>query len=132
MGPKKVSGKVSAQKKMSIELKREIIEKNEQGVPVADLERQYGRSTSTICTVLKQKESIKGITPAKGVTIISKLQSSLHEKMEKLLMVWVTEKQLKGDTLTQGIISEKARAIYGDLLNQTPLTSTDEASEDSF
>lgn len=133
MGPKKVSGKVSAQKKMmSIELKREIIEKNEQGVRVADLARQYGRSTSTICTVLKQKESIKGITPAKGVTIISKLRSSLHEKMEKLLMVWVTEKQLKGDTLTQGIICEKARAIYGDLLNQTSRTSTDEASEDSF
>ncbi|GBO19329.1 Tigger transposable element-derived protein 1 [Araneus ventricosus] len=52
--------------------------------------------------------------------------------MEKLLMVWVTEKQLKGDTLTQGIICEKARAIYGDLLNQTPRTSRDEASEDSF
>ncbi|GBM79260.1 hypothetical protein AVEN_238875-1 [Araneus ventricosus] len=82
--------------------------------------------------MLKQKESIKGITPAKGVTIISKLRSSLHEKKEELLMVWVTEKQLKGDTLTQGIICEKARAIYGDLLNQTPRTSTDEASEDSF
>ncbi|GBM44677.1 Tigger transposable element-derived protein 1 [Araneus ventricosus] len=52
--------------------------------------------------------------------------------MEKLLMVWVTEKQLKGDTLIQGIIWEKARAIYCDLLNQTPRTSTDEASEDSF
>ncbi|GBO43886.1 Tigger transposable element-derived protein 1 [Araneus ventricosus] len=117
---------------MSIELKRETIEKNEQGVRVTDLARQYGRSTSTICTVLKQKELIKGITPAKGVTIISKLRSSLHEKMEKLLMVWVTEKQLKGDTLTQGIICEKARAIYGDLLNQSPRTSTDEASEDSF
>ncbi|GBO31183.1 Tigger transposable element-derived protein 1 [Araneus ventricosus] len=52
--------------------------------------------------------------------------------MEKLLMVWVTEKQLKDDTLTQGIICEKARAIYGDLLIQIPRTSTDEASEDSF
>ncbi|GBM74228.1 Tigger transposable element-derived protein 1 [Araneus ventricosus] len=133
MGPKKVSGKVSAQKKMmSIELKREIIEKNEQGVRVADLARQYGRSTSTICTVLKQKESIKVIKPAKGVTIISKLRSSVHVKMEKLLMVWVTEKLLKGDTLTQDIICEKARAIYGDLLNQTPRTSTDETSEDSL
>ncbi|GBN87242.1 hypothetical protein AVEN_146761-1 [Araneus ventricosus] len=126
MGPKKVSGKVSAQKMMSIELKREIIEKNEQGVRVSDLVRQYRRSTSTICTVLKQKESINGTTAAKGVTIISKLQSSLHEKMEKLLMVWVTEKQLKGNTLTQGIICEKARPIHSDLLNQTPRTSTDE------
>jgi hypothetical protein len=135
MGPKKVSGKVSAKKKMmSIELKREIIGQHEQGVRVIDLARQYRRGTSMICTVLKQKESIKGITPAKGVTIISKLRTSLHENMEKLLMVGVTEKQIQGDkcTLTQSIICKKARAIYGDLLKQTPRTSTDEASEDLF
>jgi predicted transcriptional regulator len=76
----------------SIELKREIIEKQEQGVRVTDLARMYGRSTSMISTVLKQKELINGVTPAKGVTIIYKLRTSLHEKMEKLLMVWVTEK----------------------------------------
>ncbi|UYV61757.1 hypothetical protein LAZ67_1006346 [Cordylochernes scorpioides] len=92
----------------------------------------YGRSTSMICSVLKRKESIKSVTPAKGLTIISKLRTSLHENMEKLLMVWVTEKQHQGDTLTQTIICEKARAIYGDLLKQTPQTSIDEASEESF
>ncbi|UYV62949.1 hypothetical protein LAZ67_2002588 [Cordylochernes scorpioides] len=114
MDRKKVCKKSSAKKKMmSIELKREIIEKNEQGVRVVDLSRQYGRSTSMICSVLKQKESIKSVTPSKGLTIISKLRTSLHENMEKLLMVWVTEKQLQGDTLTQTIICEKARAIYG-------------------
>ncbi|GIY13972.1 tigger transposable element-derived protein 1 [Caerostris darwini] len=117
---------------MSIELKCEIIEKHEQGVRVVDLSRQYGRSTSMICSVLKRKESIKSVTPAKGLTIISKLRTTLHENMEKLLMVWVTEKQLQGDTLTQTIICEKARAIYGDLLKQTPQTSIDEASEESF
>lgn len=125
--------KVSTQKKMiPLEIKREIILKYEQGVRVADLAKQYGRSTSTICTLLKQKDAIVGITPAKGVTIISKLRSSLHEEMEKLLMVWVTDKQLKGDTLTQGIICEKARGIYYDLFNQTPRTSMDEVSEGLF
>ncbi|GIY88508.1 hypothetical protein CDAR_187021 [Caerostris darwini] len=133
MDRKKVCKKSSAKKKMmSIELKREIIEKHEQGVRVVDLSRQYGRSTSMICSVLKRKESIKSVTPAKGLTIISKLRTTLHENMEKLLMVWVTEKQLQGDTLTQTIICEKARAIYGDLLKQTPQTSIDEASEESF
>ncbi|GFT68133.1 tigger transposable element-derived protein 1 [Nephila pilipes] len=133
MDRKKVCEKSSAKKKMmSIELKREIIEKHEQGVRVVDLSRQYGRSTSMICTVLKQKESIKGVTPAKGLTIISKLRTSLHENMEKLLMVLGIEKQLQGDTLTQTIICKKARAIYGDLLKQTPQTSIDEASEESF
>ncbi|GIY07058.1 hypothetical protein CDAR_282281 [Caerostris darwini] len=133
MDRKKVCKKSSAKKKMmSIELKREIIEKHEQDVQVVDLSRQYGRSTSMICSVLKRKESIKSVTPAKGLTIISKLRTTLHENMEKLLMVWVTEKQLQGDTLTQTIICEKARAIYGDLLKQTPQTSIDEASEESF
>ncbi|GIY50854.1 tigger transposable element-derived protein 1 [Caerostris darwini] len=133
MDRKKVCKKSSAKKKMmSIVLKREIIEKHEQGVRVVDLSRQYGRSTSMICSVLKRKESIKSATPAKGLTIISKLRTILHENMEKLLMVWVTEKQLQGDTLTQTIICEKARAIYGDLLKQTPKTSIDEASEESF
>ncbi|GIY36369.1 hypothetical protein CDAR_210121 [Caerostris darwini] len=133
MDRKKVCKKSSAKKKMmSIELKREIIEKHEQGVRVVDLSRQYGRSTSMICSVLKRKESIKSVTPAKGLTIISKLRTTLHENMEKLLMVWVTENQLQGDTLTQTIICEKARAIYGDLLKQTPQTSIDEASEESF
>ncbi|GIX85769.1 hypothetical protein CDAR_241951 [Caerostris darwini] len=133
MDRKKVCKKSSSKKKMmSIELKREFIEKHEQGVRVVDLSRQYGRSTSMICSVLKRKESIKSVTPAKGLMIISKLRTTLHENMEKLLMVWVTEKQLQGDTLTQTIICEKARAIYGDLLKQTPQTSIDEASEESF
>ncbi|UYV70559.1 hypothetical protein LAZ67_7003536 [Cordylochernes scorpioides] len=133
MDRKKVCKKSSAKKKMmSIELKPEIIEIHEQGVRVVDLSRQYGHSTSMICSVLKRKESIKSVTPAKGLTIISKLRTSLHENMEKLLMVWVTENQLQGDTLTQTIICEKARAIYRDLLKQTPQTSIDEALEESF
>ncbi|GFT42073.1 tigger transposable element-derived protein 1 [Nephila pilipes] len=105
MDRKKVCEKLSAKKKMmSIELKHGIIEKHDQGVRVVDLSRQYGRSTSMICTVLKQKELIKNVTPPKGLTIISKLRTSLHKNMEKLLMVWVTEKQLQGDSLTQTII----------------------------
>lgn len=119
-------------KMMCIELKLEIIEKHEKGVRVTDLAKMYGRSTSMICTLLKQKELIKSIMPAKGVTIISKLRTSLHEKMEKQLIVWVTEKQLQGETLTRSIICEKARAIYSDLLKEIPHNSTNDESEDSF
>uniref|UniRef100_A0A8C8VHY4 HTH CENPB-type domain-containing protein n=1 Tax=Pelusios castaneus TaxID=367368 RepID=A0A8C8VHY4_9SAUR len=93
---------------MCIELKKEIIEKHDQGVRVVDLAKQYECSTSTICTLLKQKESIKAIMPAKGVKIFSKQRTSIHENMEKLLMVWLTEKQLAGDTVTEAIICEKA------------------------
>ncbi|XP_070275247.1 putative CENPB DNA-binding domain-containing protein 1 [Myotis yumanensis] len=131
MDLKKVSAKDSAEKKMRmmcIELKKKIIEKHDQGVHVIDLAKQYKPSTSTICTILKQKESIQATTPAKGFKITSKQQTSIHENMEKLLMVWLMEKQLAGDTVTKAIICEKAQAIYADLLQQTPGTSMDEAS----
>ncbi len=56
------------------------------------------------CTILKQKDSIKSITPAKGVKIISKLRTSIQEKMENLLLMWLGEKQLAGDTVTEAIV----------------------------
>ncbi|CAE1154389.1 unnamed protein product [Acanthosepion pharaonis] len=52
--------------------------------------------------------------------------------MEKLLMVWLTEKQIAGDTVTEAIICEKARAIYTDLMQQTPGTSTGGAPGEPF
>ena len=70
-----------------IELKKEIIEKHEEGVCVVDLTKQYELNNSTICTILKQKESIKAIMPAKGVKIINKQWTFRHENIEKLLMV---------------------------------------------
>lgn len=135
MGPKKMSAKGSSEKKrrmMSMKLKQEIIEKHERGMRVSDLAKEYDRSTSTICTILKQKELLKVIMPAKGIKIISKLRTSAHEEMERLLLVWLMEKQLAGDTVTESIICEKAREIYGGLVERTPGTSVDEASQESF
>ncbi|PNF24987.1 hypothetical protein B7P43_G08362 [Cryptotermes secundus] len=57
--------------KITIEMKRE---KRERGVSVADLACTYNRSTSTICTVLKNKDNIKEIDASKGVTRISTQQ----------------------------------------------------------
>jgi len=99
MGPKKVKAKEGGEKKkrmMSMEVKREIIEKHERGVRVSDLAKQYERTTSTICTILKQKDAIKSVTHAKGVTVISNRRTNTHEEMERLLLLWVKEKQLAG------------------------------------
>lgn len=53
------------------QLKKEINEKHDQRMRVVDLAKQYERSTSTICIILKQEESINAIMPVKGVQIIS-------------------------------------------------------------
>ncbi|XP_064093865.1 tigger transposable element-derived protein 1-like [Macrobrachium nipponense] len=95
---------------------------------VKELAKHYNRTTSTICTILKQKESLKKIKPAKGVKIISKHRTDVHETMENLLLVWLMEKQLAEDSVTEGIICEKARSISSDLQQQTPGTSAEEES----
>ncbi len=48
--------------------------------------------------------------------------------MENLLLMWLREKQLAGDTVTEAIVCEKARAIFSDLVQQTQGTSADEES----
>ncbi|XP_070584367.1 tigger transposable element-derived protein 1-like [Erythrolamprus reginae] len=122
MAPKK-----AAEKKMliSIEAKQEIINLHEKGTRVIDLARKFQRSTSTICTILKQKDILKGVKAAKGATIISQLRTSVHEEMERLLLIWIKEKELAGDTITEAVISEKARAIFSDLKSNEPSSSGD-------
>ena len=51
---------------------KEITEKCHQGVSVTDLWRMYRKSSSTICTILKQKDKVLSVDPPKGVPSICK------------------------------------------------------------
>jgi hypothetical protein len=42
-----------------IDVKKEIIAKHENDVRVSDLATQFGMAKSTICTILKNRETIK-------------------------------------------------------------------------
>ena len=54
---KKVEKKGGKKKEMiMVEVKKEIIEKYEQGMQVAEIARFYKKSTLTICSILKKKE----------------------------------------------------------------------------
>lgn len=70
---------------------------------VTELARQYDCSTSTISTILKQRDAIKSATPAKGTTILSQLGTNTLEKMEKFLLVWVKDEELAWDTGLEAI-----------------------------
>ena len=70
---KNVEKKGGKKKEMiTVEVKKEIIKKYERGMRVAEIARFYKKSTSTICSILKKKEEIRGLDAAKGVTRISK------------------------------------------------------------
>ena len=112
--------------KIAIELKK-IIGKHECGLRSADLAKLYSHLSSTICSILKKKEEIKKLDEAKGVTMITKQRPKLLEDVEKLLLVWINERQLKGDSMSKGITCAKAKAMYVDLARKTPdMLSEDE------
>ncbi|XP_034958419.2 tigger transposable element-derived protein 1-like [Zootoca vivipara] len=55
---------------------------------------------------------------AKGVTRIMPNQPAVLEEVEKLLLIWMQEKQRAGDTVTKAVICEKAKALHADLIQQ--------------
>ncbi|XP_018410276.1 PREDICTED: tigger transposable element-derived protein 1-like [Nanorana parkeri] len=115
----------SKKEMITVAVKKEIIDKYERGMRVTEIARLYKKSTSTICTILKKKEEIRGVDAAKGVTRISKQRPPILEDVEKLLLVWINEKKLAGDTVSENIICEKAKALHTDLISKLPGTSTE-------
>ena len=66
---------------------------------------------------------------ANGVTIVhSKQRPQILDEVEKLLLIWIIEKELDGDSISEGLICEKALHIYADLLKETPSTSAESES----
>ena len=104
----------------AVEVKIEIITKHENGVRVSDLAAEYGMAKSTISTIIKNKEVIIRADVAKGVTVISKQRPLILEEVEKLLLVYINEVQLRGDNISESLICEKALEIYDDLSIEKP------------
>ena len=131
MGPKKSSSNSTGKKKKkvvrtTIRLKKEIIANVETGVRVSDLAAQYNMAKSTISTFLKKVEAITAADVAIGMTIVhSKQKPQIMDNVEKLLVIWIKEKELDGDSNREGIICGKALSVYADLLKETPSTSAE-------
>ena len=109
MGPKKGndSSKEKKNTNIMIDVKKEIIAKRENSVRVSDLATQFGMVKSTICTILKSRETIKKADVARGVTVITKQRSQTIEEVEKLLLIWINDNMLAGNSVPEGMICEK-------------------------
>lgn len=96
-------------KLITIELKKETIDRQERGVCEVDIACQYDRSTSAIYNILKEKNNIKAVTTTKVVSGLSKWCTSVHEGMEKLLLLWINKGRFAVDTMTETIIWKKEK-----------------------
>ncbi|XP_069158736.1 tigger transposable element-derived protein 1-like [Procambarus clarkii] len=105
---------------ITVEVKKEIIAKHERGIRVVDLAREYGRALSTISTILKGKDKYKTLDVAKGVSKLTSKCPKLLEDVEWLLLMWMNERQLHGDCLSEAIVCAKARMLYVDLVRKIP------------
>ncbi|XP_019737017.1 uncharacterized protein LOC109522690 [Hippocampus comes] len=110
----------------TIALKKELIAKWERGTRVSDLAVQYNMAKSTVSTILKRKEAIKAADVAKGVKTLSSRRTDKVEEVEKVLLEWITHKQLRGDTVSETLICDKARELHNALTRDDPGRSAEE------
>ena len=124
MAPKKASGSSKAGEekrkvvRKTIEFKKELIATYESGVRVSVLAKEFGMAKSTISTILKNKDQFKASYVAKGSSVLSKQRPQVLEKVEKLLLIFVNEKQLSGDTPSEDAICAQAKLLYEDLIKK--------------
>lgn len=79
---------------------------------------------SMIRTILKHKEVIKHVNIGKGVKVLTKQKSQAIVEVEKALLIWINEKQLACDSISEAMICAKAKMlkdIPGIVLKVTPL-----------
>lgn len=65
----------------------------------------------TVSTMLKNKDGIKGADVPEGVMMLTKPGTQVLEEGEELLLMWLNEKQLTGDTVSEAMICKKARKL---------------------
>ncbi|XP_023235464.1 major centromere autoantigen B-like [Centruroides sculpturatus] len=125
MALKKEKSDSGNRKRFSVALEKEIIAKYENGICVSDIAKEYNVAKSTISTIIKNKKAFKAAEVAKGVNVLLKQRSKVLDEVEKLLLIWINEKQFAGDSVSEAIICEKAKNLYNDVLTQIPSTSAD-------
>lgn len=76
-----------------------------------------------------EEKEIEKLEVAVVVTMISKPRPELLD-VENLFLVWIKEKQLQGDSVSEGLMYAKAKMLYVNFVRKTPGTSFED--EEAF
>uniref|UniRef100_UPI00358FA229 tigger transposable element-derived protein 1-like n=1 Tax=Myxine glutinosa TaxID=7769 RepID=UPI00358FA229 len=108
-------------KSIDLEEKQKIIRQREGGKSVIAIARDFGKSRSTIMTIMKNKEKIlqavKGSASMK-TTRLTKFREGPISKMEKMLMTWIEDQTQKRVSLSTLTITAKAKSLFKMLKQQ--------------
>lgn len=116
----------------TVELKNKVIQKYESGM-LAEIGSMYEKLLPMISSIFAKREAIKETNVAKDVNVLTKQRSQAIEDFEQLLLIWIKQKQLDGDCISEAIICGKARLLYTDLIQKMSACLRDfKASRDWF
>lgn len=115
MGDNAKQEKIATRKSISLETKMQVIRRLDSGERQSQISAALNLATSTIRTILKNKEKILSsatATTSSSATRITRSRNNIIEEMEKRLSIWIDDEIERNMPLSQSIIMEKARRIF--------------------
>lgn len=115
MGDNEKQEKKATRKSISLETKMQVIRRLDSGERQSQISAALNLATSTIRTILKNKEKILSsatATTSSSATRITRSRNNIIEEMEKRLSIWIDDEIERNLPLSQSIIMEKARRIF--------------------
>ena len=115
-----MSRKNRVRKLINLDIKKEIIFKRESGKSLGDLNAEYGMANSMISTIKKIKGRNKKCTGPKRVSMLSISRCNITEQIATLLLVWINEKQMTGDSVSEAIVCKNFKKLFEELCAKAP------------
>lgn len=115
MAPRVQSSRNRKRKNVSLETKIKILDKLREGTGAAVTGREFGLGESTVRGIKKLEVKIRSSVTAGASVSFSKTshaRNPLFEKMEKMLNIWIEDKNQKNMPLNGECIRMKAKRIY--------------------
>ena len=114
--------KKATRKSISLKSKMEVIRRLDSGECQTLISASLNLPTSTIRTIMKNKEKILSsatATTSSSATRITRSRNNIIEEMEKRLSIWIDDEIDRNMPLSQSIIMEKARRIFNYIQAET-------------
>lgn len=127
MAPKIEKQKGRQRKTVTLATKIQVLDRIREGVSGAAISREFDLGESTVRGIKKIEDKIrKSVTAGAAVSLnkTSHARNPLYEKMEKMLNIWIEDKNQKNMPLSGECIRIKAKRIY-DHICQEEMTTAD-------
>nr|XP_058901570.1 tigger transposable element-derived protein 1-like [Kogia breviceps] len=105
-------------KAINLQVKLEVLRRFEAGEKLSRIGRALGLSTSTVATIRDNKDRIRASSQAATPHAASKLtrsRSLVMENMERLLSVWIEDRNRRDVPGSVVLVQEKARSLFEEL-----------------